>query len=151
MKPALILAGALALAVGPALAQTPAPTPAPPTNPAPSDYRQFNSFKDSPYVGTDGPRHCIAGGPVFSASRAGARTVYVQSKHGRILRLDLAEPCDALESAQQVSLRAPGLEVCAGGAAVLKVKIAGGARSCAIREVIHPTKAEITRLASAQR
>ena len=145
MKPMLFLVGALALAAAPALTQTSDPSPAP--NPAPSDYRQFNSFENSPYVGTEGVKHCIAGGAVRSANRGGARTVYVQSKRGRILRLNLAEPCDALESAQQVSLRAPGLEICAGGPAVMKVNTAAGARYCPIKEVINPTKAEITKLA----
>jgi hypothetical protein len=145
MKPALFLATALALAAAPALTQTSEPAP------APSDYRQFNSFDNSPYVGTEGVRHCIAGGAVLSANRGGARTVYVQSKQGRILRLNLAEACDALESAQQVSLRAGGLEVCAGGPAVMKVNTAAGVRYCAIKEVINPTKAEIGKLASVRR
>ena len=148
MKPLLFLVGALALGAAPALTQTLGPAPAPQPNPAPSDYRQFNSFENSPYVGTEGVRHCIAGGAVLSANRGGVRTVYVRSERGRVLRLDLAEPCDALESAQQVSLRVRGrLEVCAGGPAVMKLKTAAGAKYCAIREVINPTKAEITKLA----
>jgi hypothetical protein len=147
MRTALFIAGALALAAAPALSQE-APAPAPP--PASSNYvpPQYNSFANSPYVGTDGVKQCFAIGPVTAANRAG-KTVYLQDRKGAIFRIDLAEPCGALDAAQKISVRSRGLDVCEGGPAILMVKTTAGSKRCAIKEVRRPNKAEVTKLASA--
>jgi hypothetical protein len=155
MRAVLLLAATLALAAAPALTQTAEPGPAPPPAPAPepSNYMgsQYNSFADSPYMGLGSPKVCFSVGPVAAANRTGARTVYVQNRRGGIFRLDLADTCEALNAARQISVQSRGFQICAGEQATMVVKTEMGAKRCAVREVIRPTKAEITKLASAQR
>lgn len=147
MKPVLFFTAALVLAVGPALAQeapAPAPAPAPPPTffNAPQDTSaQFRLDMDL------ARRQCFSMEAVAGANRAGPKKLYVQGKDGRVLKLDLAEPCEALDQALSISLRGRGLSVCAGQAAILKVDTATGAKRCAIREVIRPTKKELQDLA----
>lgn len=149
MKPVLFFTAALLLAVGPALAQeAPAPAPAPP--PPPTDRGNAPQI-DTHFRIDQTVKACFSVGPVSGANRAGAKTVYVQNRKGGVFRLDLADPCDALDSARAISVQSRGFQVCEGEQATLLVKTEAGAKRCAIREVIRPTKAEITKMASAQR
>jgi hypothetical protein len=142
-----VLAAAAVLVTAPASAQaqTPAPYP-PPGNPTPP---QYNSFANSPYVGTDGVRTCLSVGPAAGAIRVGPQRLYLQDKKGAIFRLDLAEPCEALDGAEAISLRGAGLDACAGDLVTMVVRTAAGARFCAFSALVRPTKAEVTKLVGA--
>lgn len=93
---------------------------------------------------------CFNGKAIAGINRAGAQTLYVQPKHGGVYQMRLAEDCDGLNAARQVSLRADGSDlVCPGERAQLVARTASGAKQCRVADLKRLTRAEMAALSSA--
>lgn len=150
----VIVTAGLLMVAAPAVTQTAEPAPPP----APVSSGPDRTTNDNNTTASDGfrfrqevRRQCLTIGSVAGANRAGSNGVYMQSKGGRIVRLEMSAPCDALDAAQKISVRGPDLGVCVGEPATLLVKTAAGTKRCAVRQVILPTKAELAELGAATR
>jgi hypothetical protein len=149
MKSALSIAAALvALVAAPMALGADAPAPAPEPTPTPAygpfhpggQYRVESSIR----------RQCFNGELIAGASRAGERTVYVQTPHSRIYELQLAETCTALDAAEKLSLRTHGNRaVCVGARAQLVVDTPAGPRRCNVAKVHGLTSDKLAALAAA--
>jgi hypothetical protein len=152
MKPVLFLAAAaaVALAAAPALTQD-----APPAPPADSGTPpNFLSFANDPYRLPDDTkfqRQCFNGRNLVGVNRAD-RTLYVQARTGGIYRMELAEGCEALAAAQELTVN-PRRPVCTGErAVVVSLKTPAGPKTCRANDVRRLTRTEVATLAaSAQR
>ena len=158
MKAVLLLAAAAAatLAAVPALTQEAPPAPAP--NPPPvADHgtQGGNIMRDDPYridvFTRPGAGQCFNGRTIVGANRAGEKTLYVQARKSPVYRLELAGPCDALDAAQKLSVRAAGYAVCANDRAMVVVKTPAGEKRCKVSEVKRLTKTEVADLAAGAR
>lgn len=139
MKPALLLASAaVALSAGPAFAD---------------NGQIFDAGAQLRAFPTAAPsQQCFSGRLVSGISRAGDKTLYVQSRTGSIYRLRLPGACAALDAAQKIALRADGGDViCPGSAAVVVATTPAGAQRCAVADVRGMSPRETTALAAAAR
>jgi hypothetical protein len=101
---------------------------------------------------SDTAKRCFNGKFIAGVNRSGQDTLYVQSPQGGIYRLRLTENCDALDSAQKLTVRANGSDVvCPGDDAQAIAKTAAGDRLCRIDSVRRLTPGEIGALATAAR
>lgn len=141
MKPVLIFAtAALALAAAPALA----------------DNGQVFDFGAQSRAYPSGERldarQCFNGKAVSGVNRAGASTLYVQSRRGGIYDLQLSGACGALDSARKISVRSNGGDaVCEHGVAEVVVQTPAGAMRCGVSQVRQLTARETAKLAAAAR
>ncbi|WP_421739849.1 DUF6491 family protein [Caulobacter sp.] len=142
MKPALFIGAALmAFSSVPAMADN---------GQVFDEQAQLRAYSST--IPADGARRCFNGKFITGANRAGGKTLYVQSTQRMIYRVRLAEGCDALQSAEKVSLRANGGDVvCSGDAAEMIAQTAAGPKRCRVSDVRRLTSGEVTALATAPR
>lgn len=139
MKPVLFLAcAAMALSAAPAFAD----------NGQVFDYgAQLRAYPSAAPT-----QQCFSGRLVGGVSRAGDKTLYVQSRTGSIYRLQLPGGCAALDSARTIALRADGGDViCPGAAAEVVATTPAGAQRCRVADVRGMSSRETTALATAAR
>ena len=106
----------------------------------------------SNYMPGDHAKRCLDGRYITGVNRSGDKTVYVQGIKGGIYRLKMAEGCDALNTANKISLRSDGNDVvCSGDRADMVAKTSAGVRHCAITEVQRLTSKEVASLSTASR
>jgi hypothetical protein len=95
---------------------------------------------------------CFNGNAIAGVSRSGEKTVYIQPKTGGIYQVALSSSCDALNAAQDLSMRAYGSDaVCVGGEAEMIARTPIGELRCHADEVRRLTPREISRLAAEAR
>jgi hypothetical protein len=141
MKPVLFLAAAALLSV---------------TTAAAADNGQ--RFDEGAQLRAYGPgpwrpeAQCFRGKSIAGVTRAGERTVYVQSRAGAIYRLELAGDCAALDAATKVTLRGDGgLAVCPGTAADLLAQTPAGPKQCRVAEVRRMGPSDLAALSAPRR
>ncbi|KRA66229.1 hypothetical protein ASD79_02810 [Caulobacter sp. Root655] len=142
MKPALFVIGvAMALSSAPAMAD----------NGQVFDFAsQLRAYSSS--LPRDDAKQCFNGKFIAGANRSGEKTLYIQAAQGGIYRLQLADGCAALNSAEKVSVRANGSDVvCLGERAEMVAQTATGAKRCQVADVRRLTSGERSALSTATR
>lgn len=141
MKPVLFLAAAALLSA---------------TSPAVADNGQRFDARAQMQAYGPGPwrpeAQCFRGTSIAGVTRAGDRTVYVQSKAGAIYRLELASDCAALDQARKIAVRGDGgPAVCPGAAADLVAQTPAGAKQCRVAEVRRMGPSDLAALSASRR
>lgn len=153
MKTLLIAAAAatLTLTALPAATQdAPAPPPVADSGTPPN----VLSFSNSPYRLADTDTHpgrCFDGKTLTGVNRAGDRILYVQARTGEVYGMALADGCEALNTAEKLSVRAGGRLVCEGDRAVVAVTTPAGAKQCRVGDIRRLTRTEVATLAATAR
>jgi hypothetical protein len=138
MKLVLCLAGLAALAAAPATAD----------NGQIFDWNaQQRAFA---LEGPPTPQQCFNGKFIVGANRAGASTLYVQSRQGGIYKVRLGAGCEALDSAEKITLRSAGSDaICDRHSGEVVVHTIAGARHCRASDIRKLTSPEVAALSRA--
>ena len=151
MRTLHVLAAIFALSAAPALAQAPPPSPPEPPTPPPSSYMPNGPDRSaSRFYLEDTRKQCFNGRFLVGSNRHGDRTLFVQAKRGGVFQLELKRGCEALDTAQRLTVRADSDDVvCEGHQATLVLKTPAGRKQCAVEEVRRLTAKEMALLATA--
>jgi hypothetical protein len=148
-----VLIAALAAAATTALAQ---PAQAPPMRSGPAPYDTGMVAPNPFYLSNEmlGVRDkaCFDGKFLSGANRIGDKVVLLQSARSDVFRVELKQPCPAIEAARKLRVRSEGSDrVCDGGRAQIVATTPAGVQRCSVDEVRALTDREVATLSAAPR
>ncbi|RAK57012.1 DUF6491 family protein [Phenylobacterium deserti] len=105
----------------------------------------------SPGPSPQASKQCFNGKFIQGANRSGANTIYVQPQHGGIFAMQLEGSCEALNSAEKLTIRSAGGDVvCVDRLADVVAHTPAGAKRCRATGVRRLTSPEIASLSTAR-
>jgi hypothetical protein len=97
-------------------------------------------------------QQCFNGKFLSGANRIGDKVVLLQSARSDVFRVELKQPCPAIEAARRLRVRSEGSDkVCDGGRAEIVATTSAGVQRCSVDEVRALTDREVATLSAAPR
>jgi hypothetical protein len=117
---------------------------------APNLYAQPFFVPDRPIDRHD--KQCFNGKFLSGANRIGDKVMLLQSARSDVFRVELKQPCPAIEAARKLRVRSEGSDkVCVGGRAEIVAMTPAGTKRCSVDEVRALTDREVAALSTAPR
>jgi hypothetical protein len=117
---------------------------------APNLYAQPFFVPDRPIDRHD--KQCFNGKFLSGANRIGDKVMLLQSARSDVFRVELKQPCPAIEAARKLRVRSEGSDkVCIGGRAEIVAMTPAGTKRCFVDEVRALTDREVAALSTAPR